>query len=175
MLLIDTANVVGSRPDGWWRDRPGATSRLIEQVRAATVAGRLTGPVVMVLEGAGRRAAPQGVHDGVQLVHAPGEGDDTVVELAAGGAGAGAGAGTAGSGAAGAGAAGAGAAGSGAAGAAGGAGAEGGQGDPEGGAAPVTVVTADRALGERLHTVGAVVVGPRWLLGRLEDGTVSAG
>ncbi len=23
-LLVDAANVVGSRPDGWWRDRPGA-------------------------------------------------------------------------------------------------------------------------------------------------------
>ncbi|ADP79241.1 hypothetical protein [Pseudofrankia inefficax] len=26
--VIDAANVVGSRPDGWWRDRPGAAARL---------------------------------------------------------------------------------------------------------------------------------------------------
>ena len=25
-------NVVGSRPDGWWRDRPGAMRRLIEEL-----------------------------------------------------------------------------------------------------------------------------------------------
>lgn len=148
MLLIDTANVVGSRPDGWWRDRPGATCRLIEQVRAATEAGRLTGPVVMVLEGGGRRAAPQGVGGGVELVHAPGEGDDTVVELADTGAGGGVGARVDGGV---------------------GAGAGGRVGAGVDGEVPVTVVTADRALAERLHSVGAVVVGPRWLLGRLED------
>ena len=123
MLLIDTANVVGSRPDGWWRDRAGATRRLIGQVSASAASGRLRLPVVMVLEGAARRAAPPGVQDGVELVHAAGEGDDTLVEVAA---------------------------------------AAGGDGPP------VTVVTADRALGERLRTAGAAVVGPRWLLDRLD-------
>lgn len=28
-LVVDAANVVGSRPDGWWRDRAGATGRLL--------------------------------------------------------------------------------------------------------------------------------------------------
>jgi hypothetical protein len=32
VLLIDTANVVGSRPTGWWRDRAAATPRLAERV-----------------------------------------------------------------------------------------------------------------------------------------------
>ena len=27
-VVVDGANVVGSRPDGWWRDRPGAARRL---------------------------------------------------------------------------------------------------------------------------------------------------
>ncbi len=27
--LVDASNVIGSRPDGWWRDREGATRRLI--------------------------------------------------------------------------------------------------------------------------------------------------
>jgi len=31
--LVDASNVIGSRPDGWWRDREGATSRLIEALR----------------------------------------------------------------------------------------------------------------------------------------------
>ena len=31
--FIDASNVIGSRPDGWWRDREGAARRLIDQVR----------------------------------------------------------------------------------------------------------------------------------------------
>jgi predicted RNA-binding protein with PIN domain len=34
VLLIDGNNVMGSRPDGWWRDRAGAGGRLVERVRA---------------------------------------------------------------------------------------------------------------------------------------------
>src|SRR4051812_50229778 len=34
MLFIDAMNVIGSRPDGWWRDRDGAIRRLIDDVRA---------------------------------------------------------------------------------------------------------------------------------------------
>jgi predicted RNA-binding protein with PIN domain len=32
--FVDASNVIGSRPDGWWRDRPGATRRLIDAVQA---------------------------------------------------------------------------------------------------------------------------------------------
>jgi predicted RNA-binding protein with PIN domain len=35
--LVDAGNVIGSVPDGWWRDRAGATRRLIEALR--TLAG----------------------------------------------------------------------------------------------------------------------------------------
>jgi len=31
--LVDASNVVGSRPDGWWRDRQGATARLLDALR----------------------------------------------------------------------------------------------------------------------------------------------
>jgi uncharacterized protein YaiI (UPF0178 family) len=31
--FIDAMNVIGSRPDGWWRDRDGAARRLIDQLR----------------------------------------------------------------------------------------------------------------------------------------------
>jgi predicted RNA-binding protein with PIN domain len=31
--LIDASNVIGSRPDGWWRDRVGATRRLLDALR----------------------------------------------------------------------------------------------------------------------------------------------
>jgi hypothetical protein len=30
--VVDAMNVIGSRPDGWWRDRAGAIARLVEQV-----------------------------------------------------------------------------------------------------------------------------------------------
>jgi hypothetical protein len=29
VLVVDVANVMGSRPDGWWRDRPAAATRLM--------------------------------------------------------------------------------------------------------------------------------------------------
>jgi uncharacterized protein YaiI (UPF0178 family) len=78
VLVIDTANVLGSRPTGWWRDRAGATRSLVERVRAST----LPRPIVMVVEGQARSGAMEGVEDGVQVVHARGEGDDTIAELA---------------------------------------------------------------------------------------------
>jgi hypothetical protein len=87
VLLVDAANVVGSRPDGWWRDRAGAATRLLG--RLAALPGRsLPGPddgvvvcdeVVAVVEGKARDvAAPKGV----RVVSAPGSGDDTIVDEA---------------------------------------------------------------------------------------------
>jgi hypothetical protein len=52
-------------------------------VRAATAAGRLTEPVVVVLEGAARGGVDTGVTDGVTVLHAPGSGDDTLIAVAA--------------------------------------------------------------------------------------------
>jgi predicted ribonuclease YlaK len=83
VLLVDAANVVGSRPDGWWRDRPGAARRLVEQLRASTIAGRIDPPVLVVVEGAARSGVTEGEGDGVSVLHATGSGDDLIVELAA--------------------------------------------------------------------------------------------
>lgn len=83
MLVVDAANVIGSRPTGWWRDRPGAARRFTEDVRAAVAAGRLAAPVAVVLEGRSREGAEESELDGVRVVHAPGEGDGTIAELAA--------------------------------------------------------------------------------------------
>ena len=83
MLVIDAANVIGSRPTGWWRDRPGAAERFTEQVRARVAAGALEQPVTIVLEGQFRRGAAESAADGVAVVHAPGEGDDTIAAIAA--------------------------------------------------------------------------------------------
>ncbi len=83
MLLIDAANVVGSRPTGWWRDRPGAARELTTRVRQAAAEGTLQPPVVLVLEGQAKQGVDEGVADGVEVVHAAGEGDDTLAALAA--------------------------------------------------------------------------------------------
>lgn len=73
-LVVDAANVVGSVPDGWWRDRAGAARRLVERLadRECTV----------VLEGAARAGVLEGVVGLVTVVHAPGSGDDTLAALA---------------------------------------------------------------------------------------------
>ncbi len=84
MLLVDAANVIGSRPTGWWRDRPGAARAFVARVRAAVEAGRIDGPVVVVLEGAARAGAGAGVAGGVTVVHAAGSGDGTLLRVAAG-------------------------------------------------------------------------------------------
>ncbi|MBY6062372.1 NUDIX domain-containing protein [Microbacterium esteraromaticum] len=48
-IVVDAANVIGSVPDGWWRDRAGAAERLHERLTAWAVAGVEPG----VLGGAG--------------------------------------------------------------------------------------------------------------------------
>lgn len=84
LLIIDGANVVGSVPDGWWRDRRGAAERLRDRLVpfALSGAGGLAGPVelVLVVEGAARGVASV---PGVRVEDAPGSGDDRIVEVAA--------------------------------------------------------------------------------------------
>ena len=69
-IVVDVANVMGSRPDGWWRDRagarPGCTPRssgwppVAARSRQMTMRGRMTMrsrlPFVLVLEGAAKAA-----------------------------------------------------------------------------------------------------------------------
>jgi hypothetical protein len=83
MLVVDAANVVGSRPNGWWRDRGQAAANLCRGLIDAIDAGRLEAPVVVVLEGAARRGFDEGDEGGLRVVHAPGSGDDTITELVA--------------------------------------------------------------------------------------------
>ena len=93
-IIVDVANVMGSRPDGWWRDRAAAAARLHAELAALAAAGRPilpgeTGPprFVMVLEGAARAAAARidtariGPADRVRVVQAGGSGDDAIVAL----------------------------------------------------------------------------------------------
>lgn len=84
LLIVDAANVVGSVPDGWWRDRRGATERLRDTLAPHAVGGvpGHPGPVelVLVVEGAARGVEPV---PAVRVEAAPGSGDDRITELAA--------------------------------------------------------------------------------------------
>ncbi len=77
VLIVDGANVVGSRPDGWWRDRAGAALRLQGQLSTAELPHD---EIVLVLEGDARRGHPAGQDGHVRTVHAPRSGDDAIVE-----------------------------------------------------------------------------------------------
>ncbi len=137
-IVVDVANVMGSRPDGWWRDRAGAAARLHARIARLAASSHVVLPgepsdaapgFVLVLEGAARAAAdrlPPGEPDpgagpgGVRVVQAPGSGDDTIVAVVRGLPG------------------------------------------------RRVVVTADRELRARCVAAGAAVVGPGWLLGLLD-------
>lgn len=144
LLIVDAANVVGSVPDGWWRDRVGAARRLRDALAPVAAAGLPDGPadlgqpldVVLVVEGAARRIAQDDLDRGaessgaesigaegsgadVRVVAAPGSGDDAIVDLVR----------------------------------------------REAGKRTVAVVTADRGLRDRVIALGARVLGPRAVRG----------
>jgi hypothetical protein len=89
LVVVDAANVVGSVPDGWWRDRAGAAARLrdrLEQVVRDGLPGQPGLPgwvaeppleVLLVVEGAARSVRQTGT---VGVLAAGGSGDDAVVE-----------------------------------------------------------------------------------------------
>ena len=77
VLVVDAANVVGSRPDGWWKDRAGAARRLHEGL---LVADTPQDEVVLVLEGAAKGGVRPGRDGHLRVVHARGSGDDAIVE-----------------------------------------------------------------------------------------------
>lgn len=118
LLVVDAANVVGSVPDGWWRDRAAATARLRDRLAPLAQRGLadldLPGPldVLLVVEGRARGVPPV---EGVRVLAAPRSGDDAIVELL--------------------------------------------EREPPG--RTTVVVTADRALRERVRRLGARVLGPR--------------
>ena len=68
-LVVDGANVVGARPDGWWKDRAGAARRLHERLLVADTPYDV---VVLVLEGAAKGGVRAGRDGHVRTVHAQG-------------------------------------------------------------------------------------------------------
>jgi predicted RNA-binding protein with PIN domain len=79
-VLVDGMNVIGSRPDGWWRDRRGAIQRLVTTL--CRYQGDTGDEVIVVLD-----SRPFDVgDDGVGVRFAPGgrnAGDDEIVRIVA--------------------------------------------------------------------------------------------
>nr|MDT0657518.1 hypothetical protein [Micromonospora sp. DSM 115978] len=82
LIVVDAANVIGSRPDGWWRDRAAALARLRDELvgTAGTGLADLPPPVEVVLVAEGRARGVPSVPD-VRVVSADGSGDDAIVAL----------------------------------------------------------------------------------------------
>lgn len=90
LVVVDAANVVGSVPDGWWRDRAGAAARLVARIGDVAVAG-VDGELLgragetwfpewsVVVEGAARALDAAGDWS-LDVVRAPASGDDQIVE-----------------------------------------------------------------------------------------------
>ncbi|MFJ4017167.1 NUDIX domain-containing protein [Microbacterium sp.] len=97
-LVVDAANVVGSVPNGWWRDRAGATARLASRLDGLAVPAADLGvggatwfpEIALVVEGQARGiVTPSSDADaevpellpagGVSIVRAEGAGDDAIV------------------------------------------------------------------------------------------------
>ncbi|MDZ5663917.1 hypothetical protein HN031_00215 [Nocardioides sp. zg-1308] len=87
VLVVDGANVVGSVPDGWWKDRAGAARRLHERL---LVGDTSYDEVVLVLEGQAKAGVRAGRDAHVTTVHAARDGDAEIRSQASRAAGRGA-------------------------------------------------------------------------------------
>jgi hypothetical protein len=72
LLVVDGMNVIGSRPDGWWRDRRGAQRALVQRL------GELGEPVTVVFDGRPHETDPA---PGVEVSFAA-HADDDIAALA---------------------------------------------------------------------------------------------
>ncbi|MDA2894490.1 NYN domain-containing protein [Mycolicibacterium sp. BiH015] len=82
--IVDGMNVIGSRPDGWWRDRHGAMAKLVKRLERWAAAEEVD--VTVVFE---RPPSPPIESTAVTVAHAPVGGrnsaDDEIVRLIAAG------------------------------------------------------------------------------------------
>ena len=72
VLVVDGANVVGSVPDGWWKDRADAARRLHARLIVADTA---YDEIVLVLEGQAKGGVRAGRDGHLTTVHASRDGD----------------------------------------------------------------------------------------------------
>jgi predicted RNA-binding protein with PIN domain len=85
-VIIDGNNLIGTRPNGWWLDRAGATRQLVVALQAC--ARRTGARIAVVFDGMQLNDLPEGVHDGVLVAYAHRRGrdaaDDRIVDEVAG-------------------------------------------------------------------------------------------
>jgi ADP-ribose pyrophosphatase YjhB (NUDIX family) len=94
VVIVDAANVVGARAEhGWWKDRAGATARLLNDLLVLAAGGLRQAPegftelvpwfprIVVVVEGAARAVESSPI---ISVIPAPGSGDDAIVEAVRG-------------------------------------------------------------------------------------------
>ena len=88
-IVVDTANVMGATPDGWWKDRAGSAERLLARIGALAESGVPAAALDLpehtwfprwsaVLEGQARSAGASHA-DTVDVVRAEASGDDAIV------------------------------------------------------------------------------------------------
>jgi hypothetical protein len=65
--MVDAMNVIGTRPDGWWKARHGAMVRLVGQLER-WVATHSDAEVVVVFE---RAPSPPIASEAIEIAHAP--------------------------------------------------------------------------------------------------------
>lgn len=91
VLVVDAANVIGSRPDGWWHDRSGAAEQLLGRLTGLLDVGvpghwfgsddswRLWPTLSVVLEGQAKQATIPG-ETTISVVRAERDGDSAIVD-----------------------------------------------------------------------------------------------
>ena len=65
-LIVDAMNVIGSRPDGWWKDREAAMARLVGQLEL--LAERSGDEITVVFERAPKSLVTS---ESIEIAHAP--------------------------------------------------------------------------------------------------------
>jgi hypothetical protein len=83
LVVVDGANVVGSVPDGWWRDRAGAAERLRDALAPVLATGLpdLPAPIEIALVVEGKARDVGATDNGISVVRASGSGDDAIADL----------------------------------------------------------------------------------------------
>jgi predicted RNA-binding protein with PIN domain len=83
--IVDGMNVIGSQPDGWWRDRGAARRRLVEDLGVLGAQGH---EITVVFDGHPTKAEEEAVAPpGVSVSFAPGgpnAADDAIVDIVGG-------------------------------------------------------------------------------------------
>jgi predicted RNA-binding protein with PIN domain len=79
--LVDGMNVIGSRPTGWWRDRPGAMRALAEELSA--LAAESGDEVAVIFDGKPFELEAAGVEVGFASRRGPDAADDDIAERVA--------------------------------------------------------------------------------------------